>query len=130
MNKFSLKYREWVKRLLKEVNVIYLASKDPRTPWFAKLLMGVVLAYVASPIDLIPDFIPVLGFLDDMLLVPLGIYCVLKLIPPEIIVESRREAGEIVLKQSFWFTLTIVGIWIGIAIWIVSFLLNFFRPKG
>jgi len=71
---------------------LYLAARDPRVPWYAKLLVAGIVAYALSPIDLIPDFIPVLGYLDDLVLIPLGILLALKLIPPQIMAECRARA--------------------------------------
>ena len=80
-------------RLLKgETYGLYLAARDPRTPWYAKLLVAGIVAYALSPIDLIPDFIPVLGYLDDLVLIPLGILLALKLIPPQVMAECRARA--------------------------------------
>ena len=80
-------------RLLKEETYgLYLASRDPRTPWYAKLLVAGIVAYALSPIDLVPDFIPVLGYLDDLVLLPLGIFLALKLIPPQVMAECRARA--------------------------------------
>jgi uncharacterized membrane protein YkvA (DUF1232 family) len=80
-------------RLLKEETYgLYLAARDPRTPWYAKLLVAAIVAYALSPIDLIPDFIPVLGYLDDLVLIPLGILLALKLIPPQVMAECRTRA--------------------------------------
>ena len=73
---------------------VYLAARDPRVPWYAKALAFCVAGYALSPIDLIPDFVPVLGYLDDLIIVPLGILIVVKLIPPEIIAEHRALAAE------------------------------------
>lgn len=86
--------RDWAKRLKHETYALYLAGRDPRTPWYAKLLALAIAAYAASPIDLIPDFIPVLGYLDDLILVPAGIWLVLKLIPAEVMAEARRRSAE------------------------------------
>src|SRR6202023_1546502 len=79
--------------LRQEVLAIYFAARDPRTPWYAKALALCVAGYALSPIDLIPDFVPVLGYLDDVIIVPLGILIVVKLIPPEIIAEHRALAA-------------------------------------
>ena len=76
----------------RDVLAIYFAARDPRTPWYAKALAGCVAAYALSPIDLIPDFIPILGYLDDLVIVPLGILAVLKLIPAEIMADNRAAA--------------------------------------
>ena len=81
------------RELKAEVFALYAAMRDPRTPWYAKLLIVVIVAYALSPIDLIPDFIPVLGFLDDILLLPLGIVLAVKLIPPEVMNECRARAA-------------------------------------
>jgi uncharacterized membrane protein YkvA (DUF1232 family) len=78
--------------LKKETYGLYLAARDPRTPWYAKLLVAGIVAYALSPIDLIPDFIPVLGYLDDLVLIPLGIFLALKLIPPQVMAECRARA--------------------------------------
>lgn len=86
--------RDWAKRLKQETFALYLAGRDPRTPWYAKLLALAIAAYAASPIDLIPDFIPVLGYLDDLVLVPAGIWLVLRLIPAEVMAEARRRSAE------------------------------------
>lgn len=83
------------RQLKREVFALYLAVRDPRCPWYARLFAGMVVADAFSPIDLIPDFIPVLGYLDDLLLVPLGIAVAIKLIPPQVLAESRAEAGRV-----------------------------------
>ncbi|HKY62966.1 MAG TPA: DUF1232 domain-containing protein [bacterium] len=85
-------WKKRAKSLQAEVYALYLASRDPRVPWYAKLLILFVVAYAFSPIDLIPDFIPVLGYLDDLLLLPLGILLSIKLIPPPVMVECRKKA--------------------------------------
>ncbi|NNE83358.1 MAG: DUF1232 domain-containing protein [Alphaproteobacteria bacterium] len=82
----------WARVIKRDVHALYLASRDPRVPWYAKALAIVVAAYALSPIDLIPDFIPVLGYLDDVILLPLGVLVVVKLIPPEIMTEHRELA--------------------------------------
>lgn len=87
------KLKDWARSLKREVHAIYLAARDPRTPWYAKALAICVAGYALSPIDLIPDFIPVLGYLDDVILVPLGILAVVKLIPPQVMAESRVAAS-------------------------------------
>ncbi len=80
-------------RLLKsEIYTLYLAYRDPRTPWYAKAWAAVVVGYAFSPIDLIPDFIPILGYLDDLVLIPLGVWLALKLIPAEVMAECREQA--------------------------------------
>lgn len=95
MGKCRLDLTGWKARaqqLRSETYALYLAYRDPRTPWYAKLCAVVVVGYVFSPVDLIPDFIPLLGYLDDLVLVPLGVAWVLKMIPPEVLTESRARA--------------------------------------
>ncbi|MHC4779949.1 MAG: YkvA family protein [Planctomycetota bacterium] len=77
-----------------ETRALCIASRDPRTPWLAKILTMGIVAYALSPVDLIPDFIPVLGQLDDLVLVPLGLFLALKLVPREVLDASRRRASE------------------------------------
>src|SRR5918999_619753 len=79
-------------RLKRELFALHLAARDPRTPWYAKVLVAGVVAYALSPIDLIPDPIPILGYLDDLLLLPLGIYLALKMIPEPVLAECRQKA--------------------------------------
>ncbi|OWK18557.1 hypothetical protein AJ88_06770 [Mesorhizobium amorphae CCBAU 01583] len=85
--------KDWARTIKRDVHAIYLAAGDPRTPWYAKALALCVAGYALSPIDLIPDFIPVLGYLDDAIIVPLGILAVLKMIPPEVMAEHRAAAA-------------------------------------
>jgi uncharacterized membrane protein YkvA (DUF1232 family) len=88
----SLKIR--ARKLKQETLALYFAYRDPRTPWFAKVLAVMVLAYAFSPIDLIPDFVPVLGYLDDLILIPIGIALALKLIPAGVMEDARRSAEQ------------------------------------
>ena len=88
----SGKLKGWARSIKRDVHAVYLAARDPRTPWYAKALAACVAAYALSPIDLIPDFIPVLGYLDDAVIVPLGILAVVKLIPAEIMADNRAAA--------------------------------------
>jgi uncharacterized membrane protein YkvA (DUF1232 family) len=103
------------KRLKKEIHALYLASKDPRTPWYAKVLAALIIGYALSPIDLIPDFIPVLGYLDDLIIVPAGIVLLLKMIPKEVMEEARqkvRSQSEQKNPKSLIAGLVIVLIWV------------------
>ena len=84
--------RQWARRLKHRLLALAVALRDPRTPWFARAAAVVVIAYAASPIDLIPDFIPVLGYLDDLILLPLGIMLVVRLIPAEVMKDALRTA--------------------------------------
>jgi len=85
--------RQWARVVKRDAHAIYLAARDPRVPWYAKALALCVAGYALSPIDLIPDFVPVLGYLDDVIIVPLGILAVVKLILPEIMAEHRSLAA-------------------------------------
>jgi uncharacterized membrane protein YkvA (DUF1232 family) len=85
--------RQWARLIKRDVHAIYLAARDPRVPLYAKALALCVAGYALSPIDLIPDFVPVLGYLDDVIIVPLGIVAVVKLIPREIMAEHRALAA-------------------------------------
>ena len=103
----------WARSIKRDVHAVYLASRDPRTPWYAKAVAIGVVAYALSPIDLIPDFIPVLGQLDELIILPLGIWLVVRLIPPDVMNEHR--AAAIVAEQmprSMAGAVTIVAIWI------------------
>src|SRR6185295_20222114 len=91
---FLATLRGRARQLKSETIALYLACRDPRVPWYAKALAAAVVAYALSPIDLIPDFIPVLGYLDDLLLVPLGILLAIRLMPPDILAEHRRRAAH------------------------------------
>ena len=86
--------RQWARRLKRDVHALWLAGRDPRTPWYAKALAVAVAAYALSPLDLIPDFIPVLGWLDDLIIVPLGILLAVRLVPTEVMEEHRRAAAR------------------------------------
>lgn len=87
------KLSNWVRLLKRDVHAVYLASTDPRVPWYAKALAILVTGYALSPIDLIPDFIPLLGYLDDVILVPVGMWLVIQLIPADVMAEKRMLAA-------------------------------------
>jgi uncharacterized membrane protein YkvA (DUF1232 family) len=109
----------------RDVIALYLASRDPRVPWYAKLLAGVVAAYAISPIDLIPDFIPVLGYLDDLLLLPLGIYAVVKLIPPNVMEQLRQTATTLQDRPvSYSAAAVIMVAWIAFVALVIAFVYN------
>ncbi len=100
-----------------QVHALLLAYRDPRTPWYAKALAALVVAYAVSPIDLIPDFIPVLGQLDDLLLVPLGIALAVRLIPREVLADCRARAREADSRNRVrpWLAaLPVVGVWLAL----------------
>lgn len=115
------------RKLKKEVMALYLACKRKDVPWYAKIVPALVVGYALSPIDLIPDFIPVLGYLDDLIIVPLGISLAIKLVPKEILDECRMQAEELFRngKPKNWIAGTvIILLWLLLAIWIIS---KFFR---
>jgi uncharacterized membrane protein YkvA (DUF1232 family) len=88
------KLKQRARHLKSETFALYLASRDPRTPWYAKLLVAGIVAYALSPIDLIPDFVPVLGYLDDLILIPLSITLAIKMVPDSVLAECRARARE------------------------------------
>jgi len=104
--------RSWARALKRQTLVIYYAARDPRTPWFPRLLAFVIAGYALSPIDLIPDFIPVLGYLDDVIIVPLGVWLVLRMIPADVIAESHAKAlAALERPVSRGMAVAIVAIW-------------------
>ena len=106
------RFRRWARALKQQTLVVYFAARDPRTPWLARLLAVGVAAYALSPIDLIPDFIPVLGYLDDLLIVPLGVMLVLRMVPAEVLASSRARAEEAATRPtSRGMAVVIVAIW-------------------
>jgi len=112
-------WREKARALKRETYAVYLACRDPRVPWYGRLLAACVVGYAFSPIDLIPDFVPVLGYLDDLILIPLGITLLLKVIPSEVMAECRETAAVAMAsgKPKNWIAAgIIVLIWIGLAI--------------
>lgn len=118
------KLKARARALKQEAYAVYLGSKDPRTPWYVRVLIFLVVAHTFSPIDLIPDFIPVLGYLDDLIITPGGLWLAVRLIPPEVMEEARREAasrGEVGGAGWVGAVLTIL-IWILLLIWLVKIL--------
>jgi len=87
------KLGEWARIVRRDAHALYLVARDPRVPWYVKVLALGVAGYALSPIDLIPDFVPVLGYLDDLVIVPLGVLAIVKLIPPAIMAEHRAAAS-------------------------------------
>ncbi|HXQ37366.1 MAG TPA: YkvA family protein [Anaerolineales bacterium] len=108
--------RSRARSLKNEAYAIYLAARDPRTPWYAKALIFFVVAHTFSPIDLIPDFIPVLGYLDDLIITPGGIWLAVQLIPPEVLEEARMKAAT----QGMDRRVGMVGAGIILLIWILA----------
>ncbi len=108
--------KEWARSLKRDVLAVYLAARDPRVPWYAKALALLVAAYAFSPIDLIPDFVPVLGYLDDAILLPLGVLLVLKLMPRSVMADCRAKATLMnASPKSCVAAAIIVTIWLGLA---------------
>ncbi|NJK68238.1 MAG: DUF1232 domain-containing protein [Microcoleus sp. CSU_2_2] len=122
--------KQFARKLKKETYAIYLASIDPRVPWYARVLAGVTVAYAFSPIDLIPDFIPILGYLDDLIIVPLGIWLVIKMIPPAVLAECRQKAIMEIDRSKPTNQATaavIVAIWFGLGILAIIWLKKMFK---
>jgi uncharacterized membrane protein YkvA (DUF1232 family) len=107
--------KAWARTLKRDVVALWLAARDPRTPLAAKLVAGAVVAYALSPIDLIPDFIPVLGYLDDLLLVPAGIWLAVRLIPAELLAEFRAAASARERPRSVVAAIAIAAVWVLLA---------------
>lgn len=116
------KLKESARQIKQELFVLIEAYKHPKVPIYVKLIAILVIGYALSPIDLIPDFIPVLGYLDDIILVPLGISLVLKLIPSDILEECREKVknSEKVKKKNWFAGFIIICIWISIALWMYN----------
>lgn len=105
--------RAWARGIKRDVVAVYFAARDPRTPWLVRLLAIAVAGYALSPIDLIPDFIPVLGYLDDLILVPLGLRLVLQLLPAEVLDDARVRATETLARpRSRIAAAVIIAIWL------------------
>jgi uncharacterized membrane protein YkvA (DUF1232 family) len=110
------RWKERARALKRDTYALYLAYRDPRTPWHARLVALCVVAYAFSPIDLIPDFVPVLGYLDDLLLLPLGIALAVRLIPPVVMAESRQRAQQASQRPTNWLIAgLIVALWLALA---------------
>ena len=120
----------WVVRARKfkaEAHALYMACRDPRTPWYAKAFAALVVAYAFSPIDLIPDPIPIIGHLDDVILVPLGVWIAAKMIPAEVLDECRARVAErhkLASPRSRWMVAAIITVWIAVACLLGYFLLR------
>lgn len=111
------------RRLKLDVMTVYFAARDARTPWQVRALALAVAAYALSPIDLIPDFIPILGYVDDLILVPLGIYLILRWTPSLVVEQCREKAGACLARpRSLLAAVCIVGVWLLGAIWLAGYL--------
>ncbi|MEO6715741.1 MAG: YkvA family protein [Novosphingobium sp.] len=120
--------KQWAKALKRNITLLWLAANDPRTPLAARLMAWIVAGYALSPIDLIPDFIPVLGYVDDLLLVPAGIWLALRLIPADL-----RDELSLIAEQTPWpgsaraAGFAVVGIWAACALWLAVAAINWGR---
>ena len=116
-----LKY--WARSCRREVRALRLALRDGRTPWYAKAWVALLVAYALSPVDLVPDFVPVLGYLDDLILLPVGIWIALRLIPERVLADCRQQADRDIQDGHSigWVGLAmVVSVWIaalGVALW-------------
>jgi uncharacterized membrane protein YkvA (DUF1232 family) len=114
MSEFLSTAKNWARRIKLNVLVVYFAARDPQTPWPVRLLALAVAAYALSPIDLIPDFIPVLGYLDDLLIVPLGIMLVIRLLPVAVLAAARVRAATLLERPR-----SLAAAWVIVAIWLL-----------
>ena len=111
----------WARALKRDVMTLWFALKHPDTPWYARAFAAVITAYALSPIDLIPDFIPILGYLDDLIIVPIGVWLLLKIVPEHVLTDSRAESDRWLLERkekphSYVGLVIILGLW-GVAGW-------------
>jgi uncharacterized membrane protein YkvA (DUF1232 family) len=109
--------RAWAKALKRDVMTLWFALKHPLTPWHARALAAVLTAYALSPIDLIPDFIPILGYLDDLIIVPVGVWLLLRMVPTQVLTDSKDQADEWFRQgktkpMSLWGLIIILLIWL------------------
>lgn len=119
------KIKTWARSLKRQIFILYFACKDERVPWHAKAFTACVVAYAFSPIDIIPDFIPILGYLDDVILVPIGIMIALKMIPKNVLTDCEVKAEEMMKngKPKNWIVGSlIVMIWVLIIIWAIIYI--------
>jgi uncharacterized membrane protein YkvA (DUF1232 family) len=124
IGKLAARWQQAARRLKRETYALYLALRDPRTPWYARVVAICVVAYAFSPIDLIPDFIPVLGYLDDLVLVPLGVWLALRFIPAAVMEDCRSRADAVLAEGkatgragaaviiAIWLLLAALGVWL------------------
>ncbi|WP_242447229.1 YkvA family protein [Nitrosomonas supralitoralis] len=118
---FMQRLKIWARALKRDVMTLWFALKHPDTPWYARAFAAVITAYALSPIDLIPDFIPILGYLDDLIIVPFGVWLLLKIVPEHVLTDSRAESDRWLLErkekpQSYVGLVIILGLW-GVAGW-------------
>ena len=121
--------KEKAGKLKRDIPAVFLAMKHPKTPWYARILAGIIIGYALSPVDLIPDFVPVLGYLDDLVILPLLIILLLRLIPREVFEECRQEAEDLWANgkpQKWYYAIPIIVIWL----FIVFLVLHAFLGNG
>lgn len=126
MSRWLEALRRRARQLKRETYALWFAYRDPRLPWYARLWTAFVVIHTFSPVDLIPDFIPVLGYLDDLIITPLGIALALKMIPPEVMVEARRRADTAIAEEKphrWLYALPVIAVWllillaVGLMLW-------------
>lgn len=132
MNKIFEKIKNKTQKLKKEIKTLYFAYKNPKTPILPKLIIIFTIGYAMSPIDLIPDFIPVIGYLDDLIILPALIALSIKLIPKDIIENSRKEAEEkpIKLKDNWFFGVLFILIWSVVLFYIAKIVIKLIKNKN
>ena len=111
--------KTWAKALKRDVMTLWFALKHPLTPWYARAFAAILTAYALSPIDLIPDFIPILGYLDDLIIVPVGVWLLLRMVPTQVLADSRAQADEWFL-QGKQKPLSFFGLTIILAVWCLA----------
>jgi len=120
--------KSWARQIKRDVVAVYFAARDPRTPPLVRLLAVLVAAYALSPIDLIPDFIPIIGYLDDLLIVPLGLLLVVRLLPPEVLAASRARAATVLERpRSTIAAAVFIALWLAAAAAFGYWLLHYWR---
>jgi uncharacterized membrane protein YkvA (DUF1232 family) len=124
------KFKTAAKRLKREVMTLYFVARDPRTPWYARGLAFVVVGYALSPFDLIPDAIPILGLLDDLILVPAGIWLVMKLVPKHVLEDAQVEASQAESRPvSYIAAAFMIGVWLLALFLIAKIVVDFVKPR-
>ncbi|TDL99014.1 DUF1232 domain-containing protein [Macrococcus brunensis] len=123
--------KQWAKQMKQQLTVLYFAAQHPDMPLMTKLFAVFIVSYALSPIDLIPDFIPVLGILDDLILLPLGIYLCYKMIPEQVLIEAKKQAEteQIDKKHTSFIVVLIVLFWIAILWTVIQYLLPYIIKK-
>lgn len=131
MKGFFEKLQQWARQLKAEAYALYLAYRDPRVPMYARIFTAIVVGYAFSPIDLIPDFIPVIGYLDDLVLVPLGVALAIRMIPAPVLAECRERAREVIARGkpvNRVAAAVVVVVWVALAVLAVSLGVRWMRP--